>query len=172
MHHVGAVVVHLPLEDREVGLDGRGVVEDGRQPAAVCTETLPSPRGNVPGDVELSAAVVQVDGAAKDEVGRVGLHQLAMVGLDLVDGLRRPEALEVLAVRIQHVPHEVAVSKNDQLIRQYRWRVLLQGQIVVVALNPDASQVSMTSFTVNSNASRLRYLPKCDPRELRPQDCS
>jgi hypothetical protein len=52
VHHVGAVVVHLPLEDREVGLGGRGVVEDGRQPAAVRMETLSSPRGNVPGDVE------------------------------------------------------------------------------------------------------------------------
>ena len=68
MHHVGPAVTHLPLEHREVGLDGSGIGEHAREPAAERAKGRPLTWGHVPGVIEIGGVVVFVDSTAQDGI--------------------------------------------------------------------------------------------------------
>ncbi len=139
MHQASAELIHLPLENGEVGLNSSRVGEGSGQSAEEGMQTL-DPRllwHRVPGVVESRLHVMLVQGSVQHCVLVVHLEQVAVTLLDLVDGLLGPELGEMVTVWVEHLLNEVAVVQLDDLVRHHRRGILLERLIVFVAFSAD-----------------------------------
>jgi len=135
-------LIHLPLENGEVGLNSSCVGEGGGQSAEEGAQAFDSRLlwHRVPGVVESRLHVVLVQGSVQHRVLIVHLEQVAVTLLDLVDGLFRPKLREMVAVRVEHLLNEVAVAQLDDLVRHHRRGILLERFIVFVTFSADVAE--------------------------------
>jgi len=142
VHQAGAELIHLPLENGEIGLNSSRVGEGGGQSAEEGTQALDSCLlwHRVPGVVESCLHVVLVQGGVQHRVLVVHLQQVAVTLFDLVDGLFGPELGEMVTVRVEHLLNEVAVAQLDDLVRHHRQGILLKRLIIFVAFNADVAE--------------------------------
>jgi len=144
VHQVGAELIHLPLENGEVGLDSNRVGKGGGQSAKEGAQALNLRLlwHRVPGVVESRLHIVLVQGDVQHRVLIVHLEQVAVTLLDLVNGLFGPKLREMVAVRVEHLLNEVAMAQLDDLVRHHRRGILLERFIIFVTFSADVAEPS------------------------------
>ena len=102
----GPELVKLPFQYREIAFYRHPVRKDCREAATECAETFET-GDTVPGTIEQNLGVVFVDHLPGVLVVTVHLEKASVVRLDLLNSFGRPERIEVVAIRLEHVLNEI-----------------------------------------------------------------